>query len=404
VTRIAVGTLLIRGWPSKEGHDAALRVGGFLARFGWSADDIAHFVHAVAYEAGDPHARDHARTARDAADAHARGERVYGFPALQEFFGEKQANLIARWLGVVADAPASVAGVIGLDDFVSYLPEHSYIYMRTGAHWPGSSVDARLPRVRVGVTNNGTPIMISPSDWLDRNRRAEVQTWMPGKPTLIKGHEFTENDGLKPHADSTTFNLYHPPTIELGDPSGAGRWLDLIEELYPSDKDHIVRCFAHARQRPHIKINHVLFLGGDQGIGKDSIVVGLERAVGFSNFNPITPSQIIESQFNGEFKTVVLYISEVHDLGIRDRIKFYNVMKDKLAVPPTNIRINEKFRQPLLHPEPPVCHHDLQLSNRRHLSSAQRSQAPRVLVAGEEGQPHLAVVGGLLRLARRRGC
>ena len=169
---------------------------------------------------------------------------------------------------------------------------------------------------------------------------------MPGKPTLIKRHEFTEDDGLKPHADSNTFNLYHPPTIKLGDPSGAGRWLDLIKELYPHDKDHIVRCFAHACQHPHIKINHALILGGDQGIGKDTICAGLERAVGISNYRTITPHQIIHPDFNGELKTVVLYISEAHDLGIGDRIKFYNMMKDKLATPPTTIRINEKNRQP----------------------------------------------------------
>ena len=35
---------------------------------------------------------------------------------------------------------------------------------------------------------------------------------------------------------------------------------------------------------PDVKINHVLFLGGDQGIGKDTIFAGLERAVGFSNY------------------------------------------------------------------------------------------------------------------------
>ena len=97
VTRIAVGVLLVRGWPA-DGHGAALRVAGFLARAGWVADDIAHFVGVIAHAAGDEHHRDHVRTAGDTAKAHARGEKVYGFPALQEFFGEKQAKLIAQWL------------------------------------------------------------------------------------------------------------------------------------------------------------------------------------------------------------------------------------------------------------------------------------------------------------------
>ena len=175
------------------------------------------------------------------------------------------------------------------------------------------------------MKKDGKPIMISPSDWLDKHRRVEVQTWMPGQLALIKGHEFTENEGLVPMADSTVYNQYRPPSIKLGDPQGAGRWLDLIDELYPEAREHIVCCFAHARQYPHIKINHALILGGDQGIGKDTICAGLERAVGISNYRTITPHQIIHPDFNGELKTVVLYISEAHDLGIGDRIKFYNM-------------------------------------------------------------------------------
>lgn len=124
----------------------------------------------------------------------------------------------------------------------------------------------------------------------------------------------------------------------------------MIEELYPNDKDHIVSCFAHARQHPHVKINHALVLGGAQGIGKDTIVAGLQHAVGISNYRTITPHQIINPNFNGEMKTVVLYISEIHDLGISDRIRFYNMMKDKLATPPISIRINEKHRQPFYVP------------------------------------------------------
>jgi hypothetical protein len=310
---------------------------------------VDELVLAVAMAGGDGEA---SRSGKERATATLEkmnaGTDTTGLPRLIELFElpADVAKTFRKWLGLGPGARVSVEGLICLDDFVSYLPEHNYIYLRTVAHWPAASVNARLPRVKIGVKEDGTPITISPSEWLDRYRRVEVQTWMPGHPTLIKGHEFTEDDGLKPHADSATFNLYHPPTIKLGDPSGAGRWLDLIKELYPDDFGHIVACFAHARQRPHVKINHVLFLGGDQGIGKDTIFAGLERAVGVSNYRTITPSQIIESQFNGEFKTVVLYISEVHDLGIRDRIKFYNVMKDKLAVPPTNIRINEKYRQP----------------------------------------------------------
>ena len=67
VTKIAVGTILIRHWPPLGGrHEAALTLGGFLARAGWTADDVDHFVTTITKvhgEANQPEA--HGRTARD---------------------------------------------------------------------------------------------------------------------------------------------------------------------------------------------------------------------------------------------------------------------------------------------------------------------------------------------------
>ena len=60
---IAVGTVLMRHWPDESGrHDAALGVGGFLARAGWTPSDIDHFMDAICRETdGTEWAHDHAR-------------------------------------------------------------------------------------------------------------------------------------------------------------------------------------------------------------------------------------------------------------------------------------------------------------------------------------------------------
>ena len=74
---------LWRAWPPQGGrHDAALALGGFLARTGWQEDAIQSFVHTVAYHAGvdDPAAR--AQDAADAAGSHGSGENVYGLPGM----------------------------------------------------------------------------------------------------------------------------------------------------------------------------------------------------------------------------------------------------------------------------------------------------------------------------------
>ena len=67
ITKIAVGVILMRSWPAKGSrHDAALALGGFLARAGWDVNDIGNFVEAIARHAGsdDPAAR-----SKDAVDA-----------------------------------------------------------------------------------------------------------------------------------------------------------------------------------------------------------------------------------------------------------------------------------------------------------------------------------------------
>src|SRR5262245_34692249 len=62
VRNLAAGSLLMRAWPNEGSrHHGALALGGFLARAGWSDDDIRHFVKAVAAEAGDDEVNDRCR-------------------------------------------------------------------------------------------------------------------------------------------------------------------------------------------------------------------------------------------------------------------------------------------------------------------------------------------------------
>src|SRR5262249_18247591 len=96
-TRIAVGTMLMRAWPARSGrHDAALRIGGFLARAGWDGEAISNFVGIVANAVGDEECRDRERAARDAFEEHSRGGNVAGLPKLIDLLGEEVAKQIAK--------------------------------------------------------------------------------------------------------------------------------------------------------------------------------------------------------------------------------------------------------------------------------------------------------------------
>jgi hypothetical protein len=101
ITKIAVGTVLIRHWPARGSrHDAALVVGGFLARAGWTPDDVEQLVETICREHGeatDPAA--HGHTARESAENYAAGTHVYGLPQMAEVFGEAATKQIAKLVG-----------------------------------------------------------------------------------------------------------------------------------------------------------------------------------------------------------------------------------------------------------------------------------------------------------------
>jgi hypothetical protein len=185
---------------------------------------------------------------------------------------------------------------VTINDFRAYMPTHSYIFEPSREMWPASSVNSRIPPVPVFdahgnpvVDEKDKPKVIPASTWLDQNRSVEQMTWAPGLPMLIpdrliKDGGWIEREGV------TCFNLYRPPTLELGDAAEAGRWLHHVRMVFGDDADHIVHWLAHRAQHPQEKINHALVLGGAQGIGKDTLLEPAKYAVGPWNFHEVSPS------------------------------------------------------------------------------------------------------------------
>jgi hypothetical protein len=242
------------------------------------------------------------------------------------------------------DKPSAVT----TDDFVAYMPQHNYIFMPTNDAWPPESVNARLPRMLLldefglpVLDKKGKPIKISAAMWLDKNQPVEQLTWAPGDEKIIRGRLVT-NGGWIDRPGAACLNQYRPPTIMLGDPMQAQRWVDHIHRLYPNDAELILDCFAHRRQRPDEKINHALVLGGPPGIGKDTIFEGVRQAVGPWNCSEAKPSDFAES-YNPYVKGVITRISEIHDLGDMSRVAFYEKTKDFIAAPPDVLSCNEKY-------------------------------------------------------------
>jgi hypothetical protein len=110
--------------------------------------------------------------------------------------------------------PEAYTGPVTLDDFIAYLPRHSYFFTPTREPWTAGGVNARLDLVPLVDENgkplldgDGKPVKVKPSTWLDQYRAVEQMTWLPGEPMLIKDRLITL-DGPIERAGVTTFNLY----------------------------------------------------------------------------------------------------------------------------------------------------------------------------------------------------
>jgi hypothetical protein len=236
---------------------------------------------------------------------------------------------------------------VSLEDFHAYMPLHSYIFAPSREHWPASSVNSRLGAVPL-LNPDGTPVLdekgeqkkLAANVWLDQKKPVEQMTWAPGLPMLIPDRLISEGGWIERNGVAC-FNLYRPPTIEPGNAAEADRWLDHVDRVFGDDGRHIVRWLAHRVQRPHEKINHAIVLGGNQGIGKDTMLEPAKHAVGPWNFSEVSPQHLL-GRFNGFLKSVILRVSEARDLGEINRFSFYDHMKAYTAAPPDVLRVDEK--------------------------------------------------------------
>lgn len=227
-----------------------------------------------------------------------------------------------------AGEPGSRAFTI--EDFYAYSPEHKYLCVPTRALWPATSIDERLPAVK----------KVKASRWLGRHRALDQITWWPGAPQVIRD-KVLHDGGWVDEPGAAVFNMYLPPQARAGVPAQAGPWVDHLRNVYPDEWEHLVRWLAHRVQRPGEKINHALVLGGNQGIGKDTLLEPVKYAVGAWNFKEVSPAQVM-GRFNGFVKCVILRVSEARDLGEANRFKFYDHSKTLSAAPPDVLMADEK--------------------------------------------------------------
>lgn len=235
---------------------------------------------------------------------------------------------------VQEESPSAPPKNLRHEQLYAYLPEHKYIHRPTRDLWPAASVDGHI---------RGKRDKLRASAWLDKNRAVTQMTWWPGRDEVIEDHVIAASGWIR-HPGQRVYNLYRPPLVVPGDASDVAPWLDHLRRIYSDDADHIVRWLAQRVQFPHIKLNHALVLLGDQGIGKDTILEPVKRAVGPWNWSEIAPSDVFD-QFNPWVRSVVLRINESRDMGESgavNRFVMYERTKGLCVAPPDALNCNDK--------------------------------------------------------------
>jgi len=121
-------------------------------------------------------------------------------------------------------------------------------------------------------------------------------------------------------------------------------WLSLFEHAkFPeAEAQHVLDYLAFMLQHPGIKINHGLVIGGAHGIGKDSILEPVKRALGYHNVG--TPSgELLLSDFTdwAAGKKLVVF-QEVAVANRREARDIEHKLKPVLAAPPSSLSIHPK--------------------------------------------------------------
>ena len=82
---------------------------------------------------------------------------------------------------------------VTLKDFFAYLPTHEYLFGVNGSLWPAASINAILPYLPVlnpdgtpALDEDGKPVEMKPSTWLDKYRAVHAMSWAPGEPQVIE--------------------------------------------------------------------------------------------------------------------------------------------------------------------------------------------------------------------------
>lgn len=177
----------------------------------------------------------------------------------------------------------------------------------------------------------------------DIDLKAKENALSGGQMTKVDKLDFAPREGRTFMRRGITYgNTWSAGKLPQGSPGNCDWWLDHWEKIgWTRYRDHHLKWMAYTLRHPEHKINHMLLLGGQEGIGKDYLLYPLIVALGDYS-KTIDGNELIGSFNEYLLNTKLLHINET-ELGDHAQSKtISSKLKPLAAQPPLTLRVNQK--------------------------------------------------------------
>lgn len=301
VACVATVALFARHWPSGSRHEAALHIGGFLARLGIEAPHVERMVKLMAQIAGDEETGDRARAARESADKHHRGDKTTGAPRLADHFssGPLLVKAVYSWFGRDGD-----------DEIEALNAKHFVVSMGggvvVGTEKPEAIVFSSFEDFEKKYRNKRFGKGSLGAAWLSHPNRREYDDLVFSPP------------GARWPAGPRDYNLWrgfaYQPSTEPRPDLRCARYIEHVYKVIADGNDahaeYVLDLLADIVQRPGRLIGKVLALRGGMGVGKSVFVEPFGWLFGQRHFTVVHSRDQLVGNFNAQLSGKVVVFAE----------------------------------------------------------------------------------------------
>lgn len=144
------------------------------------------------------------------------------------------------------------------------------------------------------------------------------------------------------HLGAIYANSWQELDVNQGTPGDVARWLEHWDALgWSEHRDHMLQWMAWTILHPESKINHMLLLGGAEGIGKDFLLQPLKTAME-GNHETIDGDVLMSNHNEHLLGCKYLHINEIELSDHREADSVGKKIKPLAAAPPDKLRVNPK--------------------------------------------------------------